>query len=89
MDVFGIAAFRSRQQVLKYEEIFTRSGIAAQVVSTPREIAAGCGLSIRFSMNDLQKVQSAPARTRPTNLIGLYQLERQSNGRTTVRVIAK
>ena len=89
MDVYGIAAFRSRQQVLKYEEIFARSGIASQVVSTPREIASGCGLSLRFGMNDLQRVQSVLARNRPTNLIGLYRLERQADGRTMLRVISK
>ena len=89
MDVFGIAAFRSRQQVLKYEEIFARNGIAAQVVSTPREIAAGCGLSIRFNMSDLTKVQSVMTRHRPANLIGLYRMERRADGRTSLSVISK
>ena len=89
MEVYGIAAFRSRQQVLKYEEIFARSGIASQVVSTPREIAAGCGLSLRFAMNDLQQVQSVLARHRPVNLIGLYRLERRGDGRAVLTVVSK
>ncbi|MBR3502893.1 MAG: DUF3343 domain-containing protein [Clostridia bacterium] len=89
MEVYGIAAFRSRQQVLKYEDIFARGGIASQVVSTPREIAAGCGLSLRFAMNDLQKVQSALARHRPTNLIGLYRWERLEDGRALLTALSK
>ena len=89
MDVYGIAAFRSRPQVLKYEEILARSGIASQVVSTPREIAAGCGLSLRFNISDLQKVQGVLSRSHPTNLIGLYKAERQWDGRTALTAVSK
>ena len=48
MDVYGIAAFRSRQQVLHYESILSRRGIPVRVLSTPREVAVGCGLSLQF-----------------------------------------
>ena len=89
MDRYGIAAFRSRQQVFKYEEIFARGGIATQVVSTPREIAAGCGLSLRFSMSDLPKVQATFAHSHPTNLIGLYAIERREDGRTILTTISR
>ena len=89
MDIYGIAAFRSRQQVLKYEEILARSGIAAQVVSTPREIAAGCGLSLRFALSDLQRVQSVLARSHPVNLIGLYRMERRADGRAVLTALSR
>ncbi len=89
MDVYGIAAFRSRQQVLRYEELFARDGIAAQVVSTPREIAAGCGLSLRFGLGDLPRVQAVLAQSRPTNLIGLYRLERRADGRIILTALSK
>ena len=88
MDVYGIAAFRSRQQVLKYEAILARSGIASRVVSTPREIAVGCGLSLQFSLNDLREVQAVLARTRPANLIGLYMVD-QRGTRPVLTVITK
>lgn len=88
MDVYGIAAFRSRQQVLKYESLLARSGIASRVVSTPREIAVGCGLSLQFSLNDLRMVQSVLSRDRPVNLIGLYMVDQQ-DGRPRLTVISK
>ena len=40
---FGIASFRSRQQVFAFEAALSRAGIRTQVVSTPREVALGCG----------------------------------------------
>ena len=37
-DVYGIAAFRSRQQVLRFEATLRRMGVPNRVVSTPRAI---------------------------------------------------
>ena len=89
MDVYGIAAFRSRQQVLRYEALLSREGVPVHVVSTPREIAVGCGLSLRFSLNDLHAVQSVLTRERPTNLIGLYMVDHRTGGRPVLTVISK
>ena len=64
---FGIAAFRSRTQVLLLEDALRRAGLDAGVISTPREVAMGCGLSVRFNLADTPKVMtvyrtSPPAR---------------------------
>ena len=48
---FGLAAFRSRTQVLRMENALHRAGLSAGVIATPREIAVGCGLSVRFEEN--------------------------------------
>ena len=47
---FGIASFRSRTQVLRLEDALRRAGLHAGVISTPREVAMGCGLSVRFEL---------------------------------------
>lgn len=79
---FGVAAFRSRQQVMRMSERFRREGIKTNVVSTPREISAGCGLSIRFDLNDLAAVRRATAQARPTNMIGLYRVDTRNGQKT-------
>jgi len=45
-ETFGIAAFRSRQQVFRFDSALRRSGINGRIISTPREIQVGCGLSV-------------------------------------------
>ena len=55
---FGIASFRSRTQVLRMEDALRRAGLAAGVISTPREVAMGCGLSVRFDLADYPNVVS-------------------------------
>ncbi len=89
MEGYGIAAFRSRQQVLRFEAALARYGISSRVVSTPREIAVGCGLSLQFSLNDLQAVEGALARERPSNLIGLYRLAPGGDGRPALTALSR
>ena len=88
MNEYGIAAFRSRQQVMKFEQALRREGLNVRVISTPRDVAVGCGLSVRFAPGDVQRVQNVLARTKPTNLIGLYMVSRQA-GKTHLSVISK
>ena len=80
-EVYGIAAFRSRQQVLMLESALRRQGLSEGVITTPRDVALGCGLSVRFQMQDLEKVRRAVAAQRPTNLVGIYQVNASVSGR--------
>ena len=74
-DVYGVAAFRSRQQVLRFEAVLRRMGVPGRVVSTPRDISMGCGLSVRFPMEYVTQVRGALAASNIGNLIGLYRAE--------------
>ena len=72
---FGIAAFRSRTQVLRLEDALRRAGIDAGVISTPREVAIGCGLSVRFDLDKIQQVMGIYRRLNPSALVGFYRVE--------------
>lgn len=72
---FGIASFRSRTQVLRMEDALRRAGLAAGVVSTPREVAMGCGLSVRFDLLQTPQVMSVYRRLNPGALIGFYRVD--------------
>ena len=82
---FGIAAFRSRQQVLAFAQALHRAGIVASVVSTPRNIAVGCGLSVRFELTDLQAVMQVYRAAQPANLIGFYLAVYDGHGHVNCR----
>ena len=72
---FGIASFRSRTQVLRLEDALRRAGLSAGVISTPREVAMGCGLSVRFDLGEFPQVISVYRRLNPGALIGFYRVE--------------
>ena len=84
-EVYGIAAFRSRQQVLKFEGALRRAGVRVEVITTPRDVSVGCGLSIRFDLNDHGRVLDVYRQLRPSNLIGFYRIERTEGQRTVTR----
>lgn len=84
-EVFGIASFRSRQQVLKFEGALRRGGVHVEVITTPRDVSVGCGLSIRFELNDAGRVMEIYNQLRPSNLIGFYRVERMNGQRTVTR----
>ena len=83
-ETFGIAAFRSRQQVMRFDRALRRAGVRSQVISTPRDVALGCGLSVQFDLNDAQAVLNAYRQTQPGNLIGFYRVERNGLARPPV-----
>ncbi len=72
---FGIASFRSRTQVLRLEDALRRAGLNAGVISTPRGVAMGCGLSVRFDLNQTPQVMSVYRRLNPGALIGFYRVD--------------
>lgn len=74
-EIYGIAAFRSRQQVLMFEGALRRAGIMGKIVSTPREVSMGCGLSVQFRLSDTDGVIRALRQQGSGNLIGLYRVE--------------
>ena len=86
-EVFGIASFRSRQQVLKFEGALRRAGVRVEVITTPRDVSVGCGLSIRFELGDTERVMEVYRQLRPSNLIGFYHVERMDRQRTVTRAL--
>lgn len=72
---YGIAAFRSRQQVMRFEDALRRAGIRVSIVTTPREVALGCGLSVRFELADADRVRNLYRLVNPGNLIGFYRVD--------------
>ncbi|MBE5762519.1 MAG: DUF3343 domain-containing protein [Clostridiales bacterium] len=74
---FAIAAFRSRSSVQRLEMQLRRLRIPCSIISTPRDVSLGCGLSVRFEINSLPIVMSELQKSGIPNLIGFYTVERQ------------
>lgn len=87
LDIYGVAAFRSRQQVLMFESVLRRERIPVQVVSTPRDVSMGCGLSVRFRLEDTADVIRLLRQVNTGNLIGLYRVESTGSGKPRLSAI--
>ncbi len=87
-DTFGIGAFRSRQQVMRFDSALRRAGVRTELVSTPKDVSIGCGLSVRFDLQDLNRVLHTYQQFRPGNLIGFYQVRQNGAGRPDITPLA-
>ena len=86
-ETFGIAAFRSRQQVMRFDAALRRAGIPADVISTPREIAVGCGLSVQFDLRDAPNAMNVYRQMPSSNLIGFYRVTRMPGQRPMIEAM--
>ena len=85
---YGVAAFRSRQQVLVFNNALQRAGIQGRIVSTPRDVSRGCGLSVRFRLEDAAGVVRVLRQMYTGILIGVDRVEVRGAGRPTPSAIA-
>ncbi len=54
---YCLVTFNNTHNALHAEKILGDEGLSILVVPTPREVSAGCGLSIRFFCEDLEAVK--------------------------------
>ncbi|MGG1550909.1 MULTISPECIES: DUF3343 domain-containing protein [Paenibacillus] len=76
-----LIAFDSTQQALRAEMLLEYADIDIDIRPTPKEITAGCALSIEFPGEDVQQVQ-AIIRSEQVEIRGIYL--KQEEGYVTI-----
>ncbi|HHU78085.1 MAG: DUF3343 domain-containing protein [Caldicoprobacterales bacterium] len=84
-EVFDILSFRSRQHAFHFKKILSDRGIPTQIMSTPREVALGCGLSLRFSPFMTSRILRI-YRQCSIPVIGCYHVERAGPETRIIRI---
>ncbi len=56
MNDFYVVSFNSTHHAIRTEKLLESGGLKIMTLPTPREIAASCGLSIKFDYNDLDRI---------------------------------
>lgn len=54
----AIATFDNTHNALRFEKILKENEIKLVVMPVPREVSASCGLSVKFGMDELEKVKT-------------------------------
>jgi hypothetical protein len=67
-----LIAFDSTQQALRAEMLLEYAEIEIDICPTPKEITAGCALSIEFPEDDLTKVKDV-IRSERVEIRGLFR----------------
>jgi hypothetical protein len=72
--VYGLATFRSRQHAIAYAQQLQRSGIHADLITTPRTLSIGCGVSVKIPARDMSKLPRQ-VNMQQTSLVGYYVVD--------------
>lgn len=72
MDSYGIAAFRSRQAVLRFDDLMRKAGLITHIITTPRAVSMGCGLSVRFDRSAMPIAMELQRSHPSPSFIGFY-----------------
>ncbi len=86
IDQFGVVTFNSTHHAIKGESIFKSKEIAFKTIPTPREITLSCGLSIRFDINDLEKVKNL-IESNELSIKGIYKYLRDEKGSRLEKIL--
>lgn len=70
--MYVIAVFKSRSETLRFADGLRGYGIWTTVVSTPKSVKAGCGLSAKFPSGDINKARFILSNGKYRSFVGFY-----------------
>lgn len=60
----GVVLFHGLQAVLRAEKILQKEQLTVKLVPTPRQFSSDCGVALRFTWSDLEKVRARLAQAK-------------------------
>lgn len=82
---FFVVSFDSTHHAIKGEKLLKEHNLNIRMMPTPREIAASCGLSIRFEESELEKVQNV-LKDSDLSIKGVYSMVRENGVRLAQQI---
>lgn len=85
IDEYGLIALRSRQHAIHLSNVLKAAGYPVQLMSTPRQISVGCGLSIKFPIGLTHEIMRMYERYRYP-ITGVYHIKQRGNRMEIIRM---
>lgn len=82
---YYVIAFDSTHHAIKGEKILKDMKLEIRTIPTPREITASCGLSIKFSADNLSQVRHV-IKNNELSIKGIYEIIIEESGRATQKI---
>ena len=67
-----IIAFKSRAHTIKFYNFLSATGMASQIVNTPKQAGVGCGLSVKVKKDNLALVKHALFSANLSSFAGVF-----------------
>lgn len=79
MNQMYIVSFNSTHHAIRSEKLFGEKGLKVMALPTPREITASCGISIKFSFEDIEKIKTILIENN-VDIKGIYCISKLEDG---------
>lgn len=80
-----VIVFDSTHAAISAEKLLKSLGISTEIIPTPREITASCGLSIRVDGNYINTIKEEIVKAN-LSINGIYQLVREANEKRVIKL---
>ncbi len=81
---YVIAVYRSRNITMQAYNFLTQHGVVAALISTPRSVNVGCGLSVKFSVGVLPRVRATLSAAE--TFVGFFAVRNTMSGTIVTQV---
>jgi hypothetical protein len=78
--MYCIFSFKSRQEAMRLFDNAKRVGVLVSIISTPKFVYAGCGLSVKTDVTEYQSLYNVFASMRFTSFLGAYKVQHDRTG---------
>lgn len=72
---YVIIVFRSRTHTVGFSNALTKTGISNQIISTPKELGVGCGLSVKIRKEHTVRVKRLLRGIVPNTFVGIFSVK--------------
>ncbi len=83
---FYVVVFESTHYAIAAEKLFKELKLSVEIIPTPREITASCGLSIKFNEGLMEAVKRA-LQDGNIRIKGIFQMMRINNQRIVNQIV--
>lgn len=74
MQQFVLIVLRSRTQAFNLKKELSQCNIPCEIISTPKEIAVGCGFSVKIDICYCEKAKQICGVIAEQSLVGFYKI---------------
>ncbi len=85
--MYCIFSFKSRQEAMRLYDSAKRSGVLVSIISTPKFVYSGCGLSVKTDIEGYQSLYNVFVSMRFSSFLGAFKVRNDRSGLHSERIL--
>jgi hypothetical protein len=73
MTEYGVVLFHTTSSATQAEKVMKKAGLTTKLIPTPRQFSSDCGVSLRFTWDEFNMVESLLSAAR-VEIVSVHQM---------------